>query len=169
MGAVQQSYTINPGKGFPGAIAEPSAPHSLDSGTIYVPSSATRNPRPGDAIYYDATNDGWAIPTTAAQSLLVTAILSYRQDEVANASDIVEYENGDEIQFVVFGTVWGVAGTAIEPYGQVEWDRADFKWNANARETTLANLLPVPMYYAGRSAAADGDTIKIRVGYGRAI
>ena len=169
MTTIQRSYSINPADGFPGVLAEPSAPHHLESGLMYVPASATRNPRPGDAVYYDTTENAFAIPTTAAQSLLVCGILSYRADKVANASSIVEYLDGEECEVGDLGTFWVTAGAAME-YGQIiAWDRADFKWDPAARVTAIADIVPYPIVCASRIAAVDTGIAKARIGYGRVI
>lgn len=166
---VQKSYDINPDVGYAGDIARPSEPHSLDSGLISVPSAATRNPRPGDAVYYDTTANAFAIPTTAAHSLLVCGILSYRADTVANAASILEYGDGDEVEIGVFGTFWVPAGSAVE-YGQmISWDRTDFQWDADARVTAIASILPNPIVCVSRKAGAADDMVQARIGYGRVI
>ena len=121
--AVQTNYEINPDRGFPGLLAQPSAPHALDSGILSVPTSATRNPQPGDAVYYDATANAYAVPTSAAHSLAVCGILSYRQDTVADSDSIVRFVDGDEIEVAVLGGFWVTAGSAVEYNQLLTWDQ----------------------------------------------
>ena len=169
MTTVQQTYNINPNFGFPGAIAEPSAPHALDSGVINVPTAATRTPRPGDAVYYDTTNNAFAIPTTAAQSLAVVGLLSYRRDQVATANSIIQFADGEEVEVAVFGTFWVTAGSAME-YGQaISWDRVDFQWDPYARVTDIASIVQVPIVCVSRLAVAANGIAKARIGYGRVL
>lgn len=176
--AVQRSYDINPARGYPGALARPSEPHALDSGVIHVPANA-RNPRPGDALYYDEAENAFAIPTSGAQSGLVCAILSYRADQVANAESIVEYSDGDEIQFARLGTFWVRAGAAME-YGQrIAWDRADYEWDpvadpalaANPSIATVNALLEAlgryPIVCVSREPVAASGIAQAQIGYGR--
>lgn len=176
--AVQRSYEINPERGFPGALARPSEPHALESGIIHVPANA-RKPRPGDALYYDTAENKFAVPTDAAQSALVCAILSYRADQVANAESIVEYSDDDEIQFARFGTFWVKAGAAME-YGQrIAWDRADYAWDpvadpalaANPSIATINALLAAlgryPIVCVSRLPVAADGIAQAQIGYGR--
>ena len=167
--AVQTSYEINPDRGFPGSLARPTEPHALDSGVMVVPAAATRNPRPGDAVYWDATNNGFAIPTTNAHLLLVCGILSYRKDQVANVDSIVEYVNGEEVEVGVLGTFWVTAGGAVEYYSQLEWQHGDYKWDAKSRVTTIATIVSVPIVCVSRFAGADTEIVQARIGYGRVI
>ena len=123
MSRVQQTYDVNPDIGFAGSLAEPNSPHRVEGGVLHVPAAATRMPRPGDELYYDTTENQWAIPTSAAQSLLVAGILSYRADTVANASSILEFADEAEIEIATMGVWWAVAGSAME-YGTIcSWDR----------------------------------------------
>lgn len=170
MSRVQAAYSINPDVGFPGKLAEPNSPHRTEAGTLHVPSTATRNPRPGDALYYDTAQDQWAIPTSAAQSLLVVGFMTYRADVVQNESSVLEFKNGDEIEVATMGVFWATAGSAME-YGTIcSWDRADFKYDADARVAAVAAIVPLPMVCLQRGGvAADGDLFKLGLGMGRVI
>ena len=169
MTSIQQSYSINPDVGFPGDLAQASGPHHYHSGVLVVPSAATRNPRPGDAVYYDTTNNGFAIPTTAAHLLLVSGILGYRKDAVQNAADIVEFKNGDEVQVGVLGTFWVRAGSGME-YGQIiGWDLADYLWDVDARVTAIASIAQLPIVCVSRFAVAANGVAQAQIGYGRVI
>ena len=170
MSRVQQSYNVNPDLGFAGSLAEPNSPHRVEAGILYVPSAATRNPRPGDALYYDTTQDQWAIPTSAAESLLVAGVLSYRADTVQNAASILEFLDEAEIEVATMGVWWAVAGSAME-YGTIcSWDRADFRFDADARVTTVATIHPYPTVCLQRGGvSANGDLFKLGLGIGRVI
>ena len=166
---VQTSYPIYPDIGFPGMVAQATAPHAMDKGRLHVPSSATRNPRPGDAIYWDTTEKQYAVPTSAAQSLLTLGILSYRQDHIANASQAIEYEDNDEIQVGVFGTFWVTAGSATEYRQLLAWDRADYLWDSLTKPAAFANLVETPIWCASQEAVAANGIAMARIGYGRVL
>ena len=175
MPSVQTTYATYPERGYAGLPARPTEPHTLDAGLLHVPTGATRNPRPGDAVYYDAGENAFAIPTSAAESLLVCGILSYRQDTVANDDDIVEFKNDDEVQVGVFGTFWVVAGSAME-YGQaIGWNRTDFEWDplSTTAATTVAELNARLRYVnitcVSRQAVAADGLAMARIGYGRIL
>ena len=180
--AIQSNYEINPDLGFPGDIAQPGFPHAFDSGAAQVPANG-RKPRPGDALYYDAANDGWAVPTDAATLLLVSGICTYRKDTVQNRANIVEFEDGDELEIGVFGSFWVTADAALQ-YGQrMTFDIANFRWEAGGEpnlagadatpatvasvNTALASLGRASVYCASRIAVAANGLAIARIGYGR--
>ena len=135
---IQRNYEINPEVGFVGDLARPDEPHALESGLLHVPDAATRMPRPGDALYYNETENRYAIPTTAAQVLATIGILHYRRDAVVATGATVEFGDGAEIEVAVFGTFWVSAGSAME-YGQrIDWDIADFQWDPSGAITVAA-------------------------------
>ena len=168
MTTVQQSYSINPTIGLPGQIAEPNSPLRIEAGILNVPTNGD-TPRPGYAVYYDTGNDSWQIPNNAATSLRASGILTYRADAVANATNMVEFEDGQEIFVVTLGVVWLVAGGNTERHNQVHWDRSDFKWNTLARVTAVADMYTNPVEALNRQAVADNGIFKASVGYGRVI
>ena len=170
MSRVQQSYDVNPDLGFAGALAEPNSPHRVEAGYLNVPTGATRLPRPGDALFYDTATNSWAIPTDAGESLLVAGILSYRADTVQNASSILEFSDNSEIEVATMGVWWAVGGSAME-YGSIcSWDRGDFRFDADARVTGIAAIVPWPMVCMQRGGvAANGDLFKLGLGLGRVI
>ena len=166
--AVQTNYSINPDRGFPGLLAQPSAPHALDSGVLHVPGTATRKPQPGDAVYYDATEDAYAVPTTAAHSLAVCGILSYRQDTVADADSKVKFDDGDEVEVAVLGGFWVTAGSAVEYNQLLAWDRADYLWDTLTKPAAFADLVTNPIVCVSRHGVAANGLAIARIGYGRA-
>ena len=166
---VQTVYQINPDVGFIGDISRPNEPFAMDSGYLHVPTSATRNPRPGDAVYWNETNVQFAVPTSAAQQLLVTGILHYRKDDVAGDADQVEFEDGDFVEVCIMGTLWVRAGNAVHYQRVIEWQTGDYKWNQQAPPTAVAGLYRNPIVSASRFVAADTDIIEARIGYGRVL
>ena len=164
---VQATYSVNPDLGFPGSLARPSEPHSVDSGIMVVPSGATRIPRPGDAVYYDATNNGYAIPTTAAHLLTVCGILSYRADEVAELDASIQFKDGAEVEVGIFGTFWVAAKVALEYNNLLVWDIATFDWNVLSAPADFAALHNNTITCASRIAVAADGIAQARIGYGR--
>ena len=168
MTSIQQSYSINPDVGFAGQIAEPNSPMRIEQGILHVPAAGT-TPRPGYAVYYDTGNNAWALPTNAATSLRASGILTYRADGVANNSNILEFEDEQQIFVITMGVCWLVAGGATERHQQVHWDRSDFKWNTLARVTAVADMYTNPVEALNNQAVADEALFKAAVGYGRVI
>ena len=143
----QNVYARYPGKGYPGAIALPNIPYVVVPGRLYVPTGG-RKPRPGDAMYYDATRNEWAIPTDAATLRQVTGILTYQPGVVAtdtntipagaNSPNVIEHENDAPIWVGRLGAFYVLAGEALEMEDQMAWDVADFKWDKRAAFPAVA-------------------------------
>ena len=131
--------------------------------------TARTNPRPGDAVTYDTTNDAWRVAHNAATQLAVSGILSYPADTVASASSIVQFESGDEIEVVTMGVVWVIAGGASERGAIIQFQTGDFKYNSEARVTAIANIATTPIVNFSTTAAVDEAIIKAAIGYGRVI
>ena len=186
--SIQQSYSIYPDIGYVGTIAQPTAPHATASGLISVPDGTTA-PRPGHALYYNTANNRFALPlagngaAAVASRNAVCGILGYRMDTVAGEDDQVSFEDGDEIQFFVFGTVWVRAGTAME-YGQaLAWQPGDQQWDVSTRspatapanlnavpafvEAALASLTRYPVVCVSRDPVSAGGIAMAQIGYGR--
>ena len=167
---VQTTFTVNPDVGFPGMIAEPASPTRIERGVLTVPSGATRaNPRPGDSLYYNTTANGWQVPVNAADQLLVSAILSYRQDDVAGTDAILQYSNDDEIQIITMGVVWVIAGGASERGQNLVMQFDDWKYDNTARVTAVTDMHIVPITSFNVAVAADTNIIKAAIGYGRVL
>ena len=126
MTAVQQSYEINPDRGYQGSLARPTEPHATGSGILR--NSGSYKARPGDPLWYDRSNNAFSYPTTDVQFQQVCAILGYRADTVANPEDIVEFDTGDEIQFFTFGTVWVEVSQAAEYGDRLHWNFSNREW-----------------------------------------
>lgn len=170
MPSVQQNYSINPERGFPGMIAEPNSPTRIEQGVLNVQSADTRaNPRPGDSVYYDAANNSWRVARNAATQLLVGGILTYRGDTVAGSNSIVQFGDGDEIEIITMGVVFVTAGGATERGDILVMQSDDFKYDNTARVSAIANIHETPIVNFNRDAAADTNIIRAAIGYGRAI
>ena len=61
--AFQDTYAVNPPRGMLGELARPNEPHTIIRGTYKLATSGqTRLARPGDAVYWNTTDDGWTLP-----------------------------------------------------------------------------------------------------------
>ena len=168
---VQNSYEINPPVGYVGDNARPSEPFAIDTGLINIPSgAAVQAPRPGMAVYWNATANAYEVPETTANRLLVCGILHYRRDRVQNASDQIVFSDGAFVEVCIMGTIWVEAHDAIE-YNQVLSFRiaTPFRWSGGSRVSALADAAQLPVVSATRGTVAAGDIIEARVGYGRVI
>lgn len=192
---LQRTYDINPDLGFPGALARPSEPHSTGSGIIAVGGTghSSVTPRPGDAIYYDRASGAFRLPNTDANFQDTCAILGYRADQVADADSRVSFVDGDEIQFFTLGTVWVLAGQAMQYGDLLHWDGSGTlsTWavenaltigaaltasSATAEDAAnLANQLRAyilelrrhPIVCVSRDPVSSGGIAQAQIGYGR--
>lgn len=148
----QSAYGRYPGKGYPGTVALPNIPHIIHPGKLHVPTGATRKPRPGDALYYDATQNEWAIPTNAAELRQVTGVLHYDPGTIAmrgssapsgsNSPSFVEYSDEAPIWVGLLGAFYVIAGEGLEIEDHMIWDVASYKWDKRPdyAATAVANL-----------------------------
>lgn len=174
-GRIQTTYAINPGRGFVGSIAEPNSPMRIESGVLELASGDPRasatpaGARPGDAVYYDNSANAWRVAHTAATLLLVEGILTFPSDTVANEDSFVVYADGAQVEVATMGVLWVTAGGASERGDILEMQTDDWKYDNEARETAIAQLVQVPIVNYSTVAATDGDIIKAAIGYGRVI
>lgn len=146
---IQRQYRRYEQEGWPGALARPNEPHAFHFGLIDVPTGATRTPRPGDPVYWDATAERYAIPTTAVQVEAVCGILVFDSGTVqgtldsvpsnANSDAFVEYKDNDSVKVGVMGTFYAIAGEALNYDVLVEWDIANYKWDVRATAQAAAH------------------------------
>ena len=127
-GQVQTEYNLYPDYGYPGQIAQAHGLFHVEEGPIYVPTGG-RAPRPGDAVYWNATQNAFTLPIDAAGSARVLGILSYRIDAVQSAESILQYKDDEAVQVCVFGTVYVKAGTSVEYGDRMGWNRDDYDWD----------------------------------------
>lgn len=136
---IQRIYRTYEQEGWPGALARPNEPHAFHFGLINVPTGATRKPRPGDPVYWDATEKRYAIPTTAAQLNAVCGILVFDSGTVqgtldtipsnVNSDAFIEYADNAQVKVGVMGTYYALAGEALTYDQLVAWDTTDYKWD----------------------------------------
>ena len=134
---IQSQFDLYQQIGYPGQIARPNEPWAADRGPMIVNATSTRKGRPGDAVYWDTTNNGFAVPHNVATQLLVIGVIGY-DGEVAhqlsavpsgsNSDYIVQYDDDDPIKVITMGSVFLIAGGAVE-YSHILRFQTDHKWN----------------------------------------
>lgn len=193
-GTIQTVYQVNPDVGYPGALAYPEQPFAYENGIAQVPTNG-RKPRPGDAVYYDRANNGYAVPTDAATLRAVCGIVGYRQDTVqdslattptgANSDAFLEYEDGDPLRVLVLGSMFVRAGAAMERDQRIVYNVTDFDWDVQADPAAAAittfdatnvqaaitaaiqSLGSCPIVCVSAKAVAANGIAIARIGYGR--
>ena len=178
--SVQASFTRYAPRGHVGDLARPEEPHAFDIGPCYV-ASGGRNPRPGDCVLWNETQNAFQVPTSDNERYQTVGVVSFDPGTIpttpASGDPYLEWEDGEIIKVLSFGTIWLTAGQAIERYHPVlqhvastpdyQWDPVDL--SGSQTTTTLAlrvrgisiqNVDPDPV-------SAAGDIFMARIGYGR--
>ena len=174
-GRIQINHALFQQAFLPGQHAMPNAPYFIMEGAIHVPSSG-RKPRPGDALYYNTTNDQWAYPTSAAQRALVRAIVTWDKSTLttslaaipsgSNSNQFVEYDDNQIAKIALVGIFAVTLGAATEAFAALI-SQADFKWDPLTKPTALASVHENPV--VALKAGADGDIVPAMIGMGRVI
>ena len=188
---VQTTYSDYPASGYPGGVARPSEPHGMDSGTLYVTSGEAGNPKPGDAVHWNATQNRFQVPTTTAQARRAVGVLGYRVDTVANDANQVRFKDGDAVQVCVLGTVWCKVGEGVEYGDAVIFDTSDDDWVkfggipadaveaegtsqaqintalASLKDQIVEGLRAVEFTVVSPEPVASGSVAQVRIGFGR--
>ena len=184
MSPVQLNYAINPERGFVGAPARDNEPLIIDQVPAQVPSSG-RKPRPGDQVYWDATNNGAAAVTSADQQELALGIVTYFPGVIAkrlasvpsgaNSDTYIEYEDGALMPVVRVGSIWLLAGSALEYGDTIVQHASDRDWvkagstsqgGVEGQPSNLNQFIRSPVEVADLSVADEGIFVG-RIGIGR--
>ena len=167
---LQRTFQRYPRTGIVGSLARPGEPFVTDVGRLHVPSASTRNPRPGDMVYYDTSENAFAAPTSAAQILQTCGIITFR-DHVSQAqSTDVEYEDDEQVQVLRMGAVYVTAGAAVEYNALITQsviNSPDWQWDPLTVPANFGALVDFPIYCASTDVAAAGAVMVARIGYGR--
>ena len=176
---VQIEFRLHQQAGWPGSLSRPNQPSAYDVGQLNVPAAATRNPRPGDAVYWNSTDNQYQLVTTSGNQLNTLGIIIYDAGTVqstlavalanANSEAFIEYLDGDTIKVGVMGTFYVQAGSAMEYGDLVDFDASDGKWDVRARSTTVAGIQLQPIVCVSRTPVVADAITEVRIGYGRAI
>ena len=148
--AIQERYDRHQFPGFHGMIARANEACAIDTGQAQVPSAgANRGIRPGDVVYYDSGNNGFALPTNAAQLLLPAGIVLHDQGVVAsNLTSVPSGANSD---------------TFIQYDDLVNWNIADSNLQLIGDPTTFANLPRRLFQVVSPNAVTSGGLAQIRI------
>ena len=172
----QSQYDVQLQRGYVGALAEDAGPWFIDRVPVQVPDSG-RKPRPGDQVYWDATNKGAAAVASAANQKAAFGIVTYFPGVLPKLLDAppsgassrvyLEYEDGEFMPVVIMGTVWLLAGAALAYGDQIVQHASDRDWikGDNAQPSALANIVRAAVRCA-EVAVADTDIFKGRIGLG---
>ena len=173
----QIQYDVNLQRGYNGSLAEGAGTFQVDRVPVQVPASG-RNPRPGDSVYWDAANNGAASITDQNQQEGAIGIVTYFPGVLgdilssipsgANSATYVEYTDGEIMPIIVMGTVWLLAGNALEYGVQIVQTSADRDWvtGSNAQPANLNTMVRTPVTCVDVTVA-DAAIFKGRIGYGR--
>ena len=164
---IQTVYNRYQQKGFVGALVRPNAPYEYDNGLAGVTVS------PGQGVWYDASNNDFRLPTSAAERLLVVGIVSYDPGTVqsnlasvpsgSNSDTDIEFAADANIKIGVRGSFFVVAGEALEYGDQLVYNQTTERWVAAPALTADATSLPkASIVCIERAAVADGDIIEVR-------
>ncbi len=119
---IQSTYARHQRRGFYGDVARPNTPHFYEVGQTSVAV------KPGDGVLYDATEDKWALPTSDAERLEVSGVVSFDSAVKANADGVIEFAANALIKVGVMGHFYAKAGEALEYGDLVVYDEADGDW-----------------------------------------
>ena len=120
--AIQNEYARHQRPGFYGDVSRPVPPSVFDLGQVSVAV------KPGSGVLYDATADKWRLPTTNAERLDVTGIVSFDSAVVANRDGVIEYPVDTIIKVGVMGHFYAQAGEVLEYGDLVVFDQVAGDW-----------------------------------------
>lgn len=173
---IQTNYQRYQSPGFPGAPSRPGACFELLK--LYVPASGeSRGVRPGDAVYWNATNNAVALPTNAAQRLQVIGPVIYEVGSLATSSGFaipasgnsdvgVQYNDGDTVKVMTFGYFWAITNTVAEFDSYMIWDHSANHWQVGSIPTTgnnVSEILPRRVFSCVSPAASANSLCEIMV------
>ena len=168
--AIQLSSGTYPSRGMPGELARPGEPYAMDFLPAQVPVSG-RKPRPGDGVYWDATNNGAAVASTAAQGLLVVGIVHFDLSKVqsklsavpsgSDSAQFIEYDDGVFMPVITIGAVYVRAGSACEYGDLMRFQEDDYKWDAD-NPSSFAELFKRSIECIS-VVGADAGLIEVRI------
>ena len=174
--AVQGTYKVQPDRGRPGVLARPSQPWYIDTMLSYVPASGTA-PEPGWGVYYDAANNGFAVPTNSDQQKDVVGIVASPGNVVQETDGDVEFKNGAQIEVFTGGTIWVTAEAALEYGDLVVFDHGSKKWekwnipspgtSASSHTNWFNALQKIRFTVVSQNPVKADEIVQVRIGAGR--
>lgn len=177
MARFQEQHSLYQQALLPGQLANPNAPYYVFNGSIHVPADG-RQPRPGDMLVYDTTQNQWKFPTSDAETRQATALVTFDSAVLgtdlgsvpagSNSDQIIQHADNSVAKLALMGIFAITAGGAAEAQAVVTQDRTDFQYDARTRPTAIANLESSPLVLL-QPATAAGDIVVAALGYGRVI
>lgn len=150
---IQSTYSNYPGQGYAGQIARANEAYALDRG------AAGEAVKAGAGVIYDGTSA--VKPTSAAEQLLVNAVVSY--DVGVVASGAIEYAEGDILKLAVGGVFYLTAGETLVYGDTLVYDYADDDW-VKAPAVTVDDVTSQPkLLVTVVTGGASGDLIEARI------
>ena len=175
---IQIDFRRHQQPGWPGSNARPNQPYAFDTGVLNIPASGNK-PRPGEPVYYNATNNAFQLPASAANQLVAVGLIVYDSGVVQatlaapgtsmNSDAFIEYNDGDIVKVAVMGTFFLLVGAAVEYGNLLTYNRTDRDWDVLTKPAAFANLVDVPVTCVSRSPVASGGIAEARIGYGRVL
>ena len=179
MSPVQTQFGTSPGAGYPGSLSRAEEPHIYIHPAIFHLPSGGRKARPGDPVFYDATENKFALPAKAADLLLTLGIVSYDLGTIqgtlaaiptgSNSNAFIEYEDDAILKVGAMGTFFAIAGEALEFGDLAVWDILTFQWDKLTKPTSIAELHANPVVVASRAPVKVNELVELRFGSGRVI
>ena len=120
--------------GFP---SRPFADCFIRSAKLYVPTNGTA-PKPGDAVVWNNAQKAFTLPTSGTQSAALDGIIVLSQQITG-----VSYEDGQQIDVLLRGTIAVKAGNAVGYGNLVRWQTNDQKWDAASLAISGSNIAGV--------------------------
>ena len=173
---IQQQFNRYQQIGYPGSLARPNSPHIIERGEAGVSMS------PGAGVYFDQTNNDWRLPTSDAERLLVTAVVSYEQGTVqstrsggtpsgSNSDQEIVFAADDPIRLATNGDFFVIAGEAMERDDVLVYNQTTGRWIKAPAATADQTASPRKTIQfvggsQGATSAANGDIVIVRVAHG---
>ena len=166
--SIQATYSYSQQKGLPGQCARPNAPWDQDLQIVNEIVS------PGMGVFYSASDDAFVLPTSEAERLLVTHIVSFDPTSSNEANALLAGNNNSEVVFAAdsvaplacFGSFFVLAGDTLENEDPVVYNETTESWIKYEPSSPTANdirKVAFTVYMDPNATAADGDIIEVRI------
>lgn len=165
---LQRTFAYHQQIGQVGAIARPSAPYDVDQGQAEV------ELKPGQGVFYNPATNKWKLPTSDAERLLVTHVVTFYPNSFNSDIGAPTTNNITEVVFaadaivplVAFGSVFVTAGETLETEDAVIYNQTTEKWIKYNPASATPNDLRKKVFTAYLNpgeTVADGGIFEIKV------
>lgn len=158
--AIQRTFRRDQQAGWPGQVARPYEPHFFETGPFNQVITSVPC-RPGDAVVWSEANNAFEHHTAGTVNDII-GIVSYEmgtvgQDTVVsgeqNSDREASYPDGAIIKVLMMGSIFAVAGGAIERFAAVQ---PSLPTTSQRSRWASMDLSATPDSFAEREAAHDG-------------